>query len=157
MKRYTKILLGLLSCFALVQGLQAETTKKGHHDRARPSPPFSWSLERTTQLGAMSQGSLSFSVPVDSSSVQLLMLGGSLQELRRHLNPNGRVTSIDYSITVDTQLKTQPLISLIVNQGDDRKPIIGSYQLEVSDFHPEQIEVVDGLVLLPVTANIREE
>lgn len=156
MNRYTQTLLCLLSCCVLVNGVNAEITTEELHDRARPSPPFSWSLERTTQLGAMSQGSLSFSVPVESSSVQLFMLGGSLQELRRNLNTNGLVTSIDYAITVDTQLKTQPLISLVVNQGDDRKPNISSYQLEVSDFRPEQIPVVDGLVLLPASKNIEE-
>ena len=151
MKRYTYTLGCLLACGALMNGVAAEVTSKELYERPRPTPPISWSLERVTQAGAMSQGSITFNTPVSPDYVQLLMLGGTLQELSRKLNNDGLLTSIEYAITVDTQLKTQPLLSLIIDEGDDRKPRISSYQLEVSDFRPEQRQVVNGLVLLPAS------
>lgn len=149
MKRYTHTLGCLLVGCALVNGVTAEVTTEELYERPRPTPAISWSLERITQRGAMSQGSLIFSAPVSPDTVQLFMLGGTLQELSRKLNNGGLLTSIDYAITVDTQLKTQPLLSLIIDEGEDRKPRISSYQLEVSDFRAEPTSVVNGLVLLP--------
>ncbi|MEQ3697396.1 MAG: hypothetical protein ABNH02_10635 [Pseudomonadales bacterium] len=151
MKRYTHTLGCLLVGCVLANGVTAEVATEELYERPRPTPPISWSLERVTQAGAMSQGSITFNAPVSPDSVQLLMLGGTLQELSRKLNNDGLLTSIEYAITVDTQLKTQPLLSLIVDEGDDRKPRISSYQLEVSDFRPEQRQVVNGLVLLPTS------
>ena len=156
MKRYTQTLGCLLAGFVLANGVTAEVTTEELYERTRPTPAISWSLERITQLGAMSQGSLIFGAPVSPDTVQLFMLGGTLQELSRKLNNAGLLTSIDYAITVDTQLKTQPLLSLIIDEGEDRKPRISSYQLEVSDFRPEQPSVVNGLVLLPASAKSGE-
>lgn len=157
MKRYMNTLLGLLAYCVLINQVTAEVTSEELYDRPRPTPAIIWSLERATQRGAISEGSITFNVPVDPNSTQLFMIGGTLQELHQNLNKNGLLASIDYAFTVDTQLKAQPLISVVIDERDERKPHISSYQLEVSDFSPELPPLVNGLVIMPASTNREEE